>query len=149
MDYARLHGADVPSEGKLRITPVSLQIYFLLYQTPTPPQNNKCLELEEYRRKSAVSPADEGQADLGVLAQQLLAYEGYAGAACAQLAPREVTSDFIHSAFAAPVLVPAVPGAPQQLGMVLPLLDTLTVGRIAEALGYDREVRCALRSPFP
>ena len=52
-----------------------------------------------------------------------------------------MTEEYIHSGLAQPVLVPASPTAVQQLGMVLPPATDLSVPRIAEALGYDREVR--------
>ena len=57
-----------------------------------------------------------------------------------QLAPGAITADYIHTSFDQPVLVPASASAVHGLGMALPPAEQLTVPRIAQALGYDREV---------
>lgn len=92
--------------------------------------------------------ADEGHPDLGVLAKQLLEYAGYAQASCPELAASEVTEEYIHTGLVQPALVPTSATAVQQLGMVVPPANDLTVPCIAAALGYEREVcTCALPTP--
>ena len=75
-----------------------------------------------------------------MLAQQLLQYSSYAATGCTQLAPGDVTADYIHTSFEQPVLVPVSGSALQGLGMALPPAEQLTVSRIAEVLGYEKEV---------
>lgn len=85
--------------------------------------------------------ADEHQVDLSHLAQRLLSYGGYTSKSCCRADPGDITSEYIHTAFTEPVIIPTSSAAKQQLGMVLPPSTGLTVPEIAKVLGYDKEVQ--------
>lgn len=90
--------------------------------------------------ENRVLVADEHQVDLGHLSQRLLSHEAYTSETCCRATPGEITSDFIHSRFTEPVIIPPSSAAVQQLGMVLPPAAGLTVSEVAKAVGYDKEV---------
>ena len=109
------------------------------------------LRTSAHRNLLSSMDADEHQVDLSHLAQRLLSYGGYTSKCCCRAAPGDITSEYIHTAFTEPVIIPTSSAAKQQLGMVLPPSTGLTVPEIAKVLGYDKEVQKnpKLASPRP